>query len=117
MLKFFAPLFEDFHMIIVYYTGKEMISYDESLSIKGSKGNVFLQMKRGDMSQAICTVVTSFESSMKDNIPFSKIEMIPVDLLSSWCVMYCGGSKRLRDDLASFCRSEGVQFNSEVFDW
>ena len=104
-------------MIIVYYTGKERISHDESLSIKGSKSNVFLQMKRGDMSQAISTIVTLFESSMNNNTPFSKIEMIPVDLLTSWCVMYRGGSKRLRNDLASFCRTAGVQFSSEVFDW
>jgi len=116
MLKFFAPLFEDFHMIMVYYTGREMISYEESMRIKGSKGNVFLQMKRGDMTNAISTVVTSYENSMQDT-PFSKMEMIPTDTLSSWCVMYCGGSKRLCGDLSSFCQNASVEFHSELFDW
>ena len=55
MLKFFAPLFVDFHMIMIYYTGNEKLSVEDARRIRLSngKGNVFLRTSRGDLTNAI----------------------------------------------------------------
>lgn len=118
MLKFFAPLFEDFHMIMIYYTGNEKLSVGDARRIRSSngKGNVFLKTSRGDFMNAISVVVSAYESEMH-GLPMKSIKAVPKEALKTWCVMYCGGSKGICDNLQSFSKDLGVSFHSERFDW
>lgn len=36
---------------------------------------------------------------------------------ASWCVLYCGGSFKIRDDLGGFAKKHNMGFQSELFDW
>ena len=42
---------------------------------------------------------------------------IPEYLLETWVLLYCGGSTRIRDELALFAKKSGIGWHSELFDW
>ncbi len=121
MLKFFAPLFADFHMIMIYYTGEEKLSVEDARRIRSSgNGNIFLKTSRGDFLNAISVVVSAYESEMAmpgSLSPMKSIEQVPKEALKTWCFMYCGGSKKICDNMESFSKEHGVSFRSELFDW
>ncbi len=119
MLKFFAPLFVDFHMIMIYYTGEEKLSVEDARRIRSAgNGNIFLKTSRGDFLNATSVVVSAYESEMSSSSsPMKSIEQVPKEALKTWCFMYCGGSKRICDDMESFSKDHGVSFRSERFDW
>ncbi len=120
MLQFFAPLFEDFHMIMIYYTGKEKLSTEDARQIRSnrnSNGNIFLKTSRGDFTNAISVVVSAYESNLLGSTHMKSIAEVPKEALKTWCFMYCGGSKKISDDLECFSKEHGVSFRSENFDW
>ena len=117
MLKFFAPLITDSHLAAIYYTGKEKLSDEEVFKIS-SYGNIFLQQSRpkdgfGGVAESI---IVEFEN----HINLSSVDCIKeIDSRkkAAWCVLYCGGSKRIRDELKDFSKGNGLGFESELFLW
>ncbi len=106
---------------MIYYTGREKLSAEDTHQIRSSNrngnGNVYLKPSRGDFTNAISSVVGAFESEMSGLSPIKSIAEVPKDALKTWCFMYCGGSKKLSDDIESFSKKYGVSFRSERFDW
>lgn len=115
MLLFFSPLLSDFHFALIYYTGPDPISVNDAYKVR-SNGNVFLKTKRGDFNYAIACVITSFESSTRDSI-YSDLKSVPIEALHAWSVLYCGGSRKVLDSIASFSNENDIHFHYEVFDW
>jgi hypothetical protein len=117
MLKFFAPLLKDAHLAIIYYTGKEELS-DGSIAKLQSYGNIWIQQSRpkSGLTGTIETAISMFESQMNDT---AKTPLHAIDEIhrAAWCVLYCGGSKVLRNELHGFSKSYGLGFESELFDW
>ena len=116
MLKFFAPLVSDAHLAVVFYTGKEKLGDEEVGKIR-SHGNIYLQQSRPrSLPEIIEHIIVDFENhlhhSSKDDL-----DMINVSHKSSWCVLYCGGSVRMKDELQDFSETNGVSFKYEVFNW
>ena len=117
MLKFFAPLITDAHVAAIYYTGKEKLDDSEVRKIT-KHGNIYLQQSRpkAGFHGTAETVIVEFEN----HINLSAAETITeIDLRkrTAWCVLYCGGSVRIRDELRDFSHKNGVGFESELFDW
>ncbi len=107
-------------MIMIYYTGKEKLSTEDARQIRSNPngiGNIFLKTSRGDFTNAISVVVSAYESEMMDSSHMKSIADVPKEALKTWCFMYCGGSKKICDDLKCFSRKHGVSFRSEQFDW
>jgi hypothetical protein len=102
-------------MVIIFYTGSERLSVEHARQVR-SYGNVFLQTSRGNFTETISTVVTAFETSMHDT-PHVSMETIPEQVLNAWCIMYCGGSKRIMNDLKTYSKDVCVAFHYELFDW
>lgn len=117
MLKFFAPLIDDAHLAVIYYTGKEKLTTREVLKIT-SHGNIFLQQDRPSdgFSGTVESVIVEFENHINMS-GAEKIEELNMVRKAAWCVLYCGGSKRIKDELHQFSKQNGVGFESELFNW
>lgn len=116
MLKFFAPLIKDAHLAVVFYTGKEKLSESEVKKIC-SFGNIYIQQSRPDsLPDTIATIIVQFNNFLNVT-DAEKIEEIDTICLASWCIFYCGGSKRIRDDLQDLSKKSRVNFEYEMFDW
>ena len=116
MLKFFAPLLGDAHLSVVFYTGKEKLTPHELTTIQ-SHGNIFVQQKRADsMTDTIESLIVQFENNTNDNHVFS-LKGVDASHKKPWCVLYCGGSKRLRDQMKEFTEENGIGWECELFNW
>ena len=124
MLKFFAPLLTDAHLVVIFYTGKKKLSATEVGRIQ-KYGNIFLQQSRPEnLTDTLKLIIVQFESilgldslgiqSFRQN---QKIENIDPDSRAAWCIFYCGGSKVIRDILKAFARKAGTGWQCELFDW
>mmetsp|Transcript_20553 Transcript_20553/g.30112 ORF Transcript_20553/g.30112 Transcript_20553/m.30112 type:complete len:103 (+) Transcript_20553:952-1260(+) len=101
-----VPLLQDAYMSIIFYTGEEGLTAAEADLVR-SYGNIFLQTGRGSFTDTISTVVDVY-GNCGESSPRKE----------SWCVMYCGSSDRLRDEMAVHSKEVvGVAFRSETFRW
>ncbi len=117
MLKFFAPLIRDAHVAAIYYTGKEKLTPNEVLEIC-AHGNIYLQQTRPP--NGFVGVAESIIVEFENHIHFSdvsKVREIASLKRAAWCVLYCGGSVRIRDELKGFAQKNHLGFESELFDW
>ncbi len=117
MLKFFAPLLTDAHIAAIYYTGKDKLDHKEVSDIC-AHANIYIQQARPPKGfvGAAESVILEFEN----HINLSRARKIKdVDLMkrAAWCVLYCGGSVRIRDELKGFAKENRLGFESELFDW
>jgi hypothetical protein len=116
MLKFFAPLIKDAHLAVVFYTGKNKLSSNEVDNIC-SYGNIFIQQSRpASLPGTIESIILEFENHIYSSSAKSMSEIERIKR-AAWCVLYCGGSTMIRDDLHNFAKENKVGFNSELFDW
>lgn len=58
----------------------------------------------------------------RGGIPSEAVSQINIDSmdeesLRAWCVLYCGGSQKLKDDLRRYTKEKKVKFECEKFDW
>lgn len=117
LLKFFAPLIKDAHLSVIYYTNKvNKLSPSEVMELS-SHGNIYIQQSRPpSLTKTIETIVVEFEKKLNNS---SVVSMRDLDMIykAAWCLLYCGGSKRIRDDISDFAKYNGVNFESELFDW
>ena len=124
MLKFFSPLLKDAHLAVVFYTGKETLTSKELSKIR-SHGNIFVYTKRpDDLTGTIDSVITMFENHMsiadkETGCIFLAQDLSQVDVLHrrEWCVLYCGGSKSLMDQLHDFAEGNDLGWQCESFNW
>ncbi len=116
MLKFFAPLIQDAHLAVVFYTGKEKLKWQDVRKIT-SNGNIFIQQSRPEsLTDTIGGVMVQFENHL--NLSNAKtVKDLALRNRTAWCILYCGGSIRIRDDLRNYSKSTRVQFECEMFDW
>jgi len=125
MLKFFAPLFADAHLSAIYYTGKEPLTPDDMKQVR-SYGKIFLQIGRPkELTDVIQSLIITFENAIDtltrsfENQPISQLSMDTMDEQNkkAWCVFYCGGSLRIRDNMRDYTKRVGIEFEFELFDW
>ena len=118
LLKFFAPLMKDAHLAVFFYTGKDKLSTTEVLTISAF-GNIYIQQSRPtSLEGTIGSIMVEFENHLSPTADSSSnIEEIKSKKKASWCVLYCGGSKRIERELKDFSKSNGLGFQSELFDW
>ena len=120
MLKFFVPLFEeDATIAIIYYTGKEPLSDVELLGLSSSS-NIFIHMARPEsLTDTVSTVITEIEC-VTGGIDYPcthHVSDIPLELRKQWCILYCGGSKKIRDMFSEYSNEMKVKYEYELFDW
>jgi hypothetical protein len=118
MLQFFAPLLKDAHLSVVFYTNKDdPLTKAEEIKIR-SHGNIFVENERPkNLTSTIDLLITMFENGM--NEPPSAQNLSDIDVLhrKSWCVLYCGGAKAIRNDLHGFAEKKGLGWECESFNW
>ena len=117
MLKFFAPLLSDAQVATVYYTGQPKLSTDELQAITASRGNIFIHQRRPQLASCFARTIIAFESAASGVASATTVEDVDPSLRASWCGLYCGGSKRIQDELAKAARKWGVGWQAELFDW
>ena len=109
MLQFFAPLLDDACVCLVYYTGKAPLSTEQRSDIK-QHGAIEIFTKRPMLAKLVDQVICKFEGarSMSD---------VSRDARSSWCMLYCGGSRAIEGSLRKKAGDLGIGWQSELFDW
>jgi len=122
MLKFFAPLFKDAHMVLVFYTGKEKLGKTELKHIRSYGNTVYVQQSRpASLEKTMASVIVQYEIAANDERMslrrITSMETIPPKARASWCVLYCGGSIFLKDKFKKFTKEWGIGWQSELFDW
>jgi len=131
MLKFFAPLLQDAHIAAIFYTGKNYVFTERELTTLRSYGNIYIEQKRPDsLTGVIESLIVTFENQAQTHrqlslqnkirshvINQSTIDDIDKERLKAWCVLYCGGSQRIQEDLSKYSKGIGVKFDYERFDW
>ena len=120
-LRFFAPLLNDAHLALVFYTGEEKLSPDEDSFLR-TFGNIFIQQTRPkSLLDIVACVITQMENEGVDEnvscVGMQHLDDIDVNRKSSWCVFYCGGSVAIRDDLSTFTQKHNFGWKHEMFDW
>jgi len=128
MVKFFAPLLKDVHIAVIFYTGKDKLSSTELKRIK-SLGNIFIQQSRPkSLTETIASLIVMFEQGfmnernesircLESNFKIQCLNDIHKELRATWVALYCGGSTRIRDELAMFAKKSGIGWECELFDW
>ncbi len=116
LLQFFAPLITDAHLSIIYYTGKQKFNEEQLLELS-SHGNIYIQQSRPkSFTESIETVICEFENNLHGSC-IDSIKELDMMKREAWCLLYCGGSKRIQNDLKSYSKINGLGFESELFDW
>mmetsp|Transcript_1585 Transcript_1585/g.1899 ORF Transcript_1585/g.1899 Transcript_1585/m.1899 type:complete len:325 (+) Transcript_1585:146-1120(+) len=119
MAKFFAPLLKDAHLSVIFYTGKEKLTSAELGRIR-SQGNIFIQQSRpSSLTGTIGSIITLFENEMNGGSDDGAANIMDIDrsLRNAWCLLYCGGSKIIRDQMKTFAKEKGLGWECELFDW
>lgn len=125
MLKFFAPLLKDCHMAAIYYTGKDKLTPKELNRVR-RYGNIYVQQSRPNLIETIAGLIVLFERSFvtheskRDSMNVKWIRTmndLSMNTRQTWVLLYCGGSLRIRDDLAAFAKKTKIGWQSELFDW
>jgi len=116
MLKFFIPIIEDAHICVIYYTGKVKLSRGEVKALTKS-GRIYIQQSRpASLTGSISTIICETVSQIEDK-PISKIEDISIKARLQWCMLYCGGSIRIKDEFSKFSKEKKIKFDFELFNW
>ena len=120
-LRFFAPLFYDVHLTLVFYTGEEKLGQDE-ISYLCAFGNIFIQQSRPEsISDTISSIIVQFDNQCHNELAINgqakELEDIDEAHKSSWCVLYCGGSGAIKDNLSAFTKKHNLGWKYEMFDW
>ena len=118
MLMFFAPLLKDAHLNVVFYTGKQKIALYELATIQ-SYGNIYVEQNRAkSLTGTIESLIIQFENNMNQDGPFvSTIKGLEMSHRQAWCVLYCGGSKHLRNEMEEFTKKNEIGWECEQFNW
>lgn len=64
----------------------------------------------------IGTIIVEFEKFLNLS-DVESIDELDAFKKAAWCVLYCGGSLRVKDELSDFSKRSGVGFECELFDW
>ena len=119
MLKFFAPLLKDAHLSVVYYTNKnDLLTNREMLKLRSYR-NIFIQQSRPEsLTNTIEYIITSIEHCMSP-MAMEDRNLMTVDIThrAAWCVLYCGGSVEIRNQLHQFTKDKGLGWECEQFNW
>ncbi len=116
LLTFIAPLVKDAHLAVIFYTGKEKLSFREIITIS-SFGNIYIQQSRPkSFPDTIRSIILGFENHL--NSPrVGTFDEIELKKIAAWCIFYCGGSEGIESQLQVFSKMNGIGFASEKFDW
>lgn len=116
MLRFFAPLLNDAHLALVFYTGKKKITNEEVRELEAF-GKIFIQQHRpSSITTIVEKVVIEFEKHLNLSTAQSLCEIERVNR-SKWCLLYCGGRVELKSQLHKFSKVNKLGFESEMFNW
>ena len=119
MLQFFAPLLKDAHLAVVFYTNKkDLLTAQEEAKIR-SHGNIFIQSSRpASLKDTIASIITTFENELNEMGPSVRsLSKVDPSHRAAWCVLYCGGSEAMKNELHTFTKEKGLGWECEVFDW
>jgi hypothetical protein len=147
MLKFFAPLMKDVHVAIIFYTGKEKLTPAEVDRLRAHGRIFVQQSRPESLTGTIYSIIQEFEEALKDRSDEERTQLLgrrrrsmftpdnaksmmnlvnftgrheqaeQTAYLDTWCLLYCGGSTFIRDELESFAKKKGIGWNCELFDW
>jgi len=130
MVKFFAPLLKDAHVVLIFYTGKNYVFTEDELIGLRSYGNIYIDQKRPkSLTGVIESLILTFENQSRvcrhttfQTVPQALIRQLTIqgldkETLAAWCVLYCGGSARIQKALDTYADQIGIKFDSEKFDW
>ena len=96
MLKFFAPLLNDAHFAIIFYTGKTKLSASDITEFD-LYGNIYIQIGRPKKPNGLDVIISCVIVKLEHIFdPFGeKRSLEDLELLrkQAWCVLYCGGAK------------------------
>jgi len=116
MLKFFIPIIQEAHICVIYYTGKVKLSRAEVKDLTKS-GKIYIQQSRpASLTGSISTLISE-TASLVEKKPVSSIDDLSIKARKQWCMLYCGGSIRIKDDLKKFSKEKKVKFDYELFNW
>ena len=121
MLKFFVPQMKDAHLAIVYYTGGDLTEAEVQRYI--AIGNIYIAQKRAHFPSTIdkvvplCTDVINGGDGKKASSSRLGIKEMPKQIRDQWCVLYCGGSKKICNEAQDHWKHIGIHFEYELFDW
>lgn len=116
MLKFFIPIIEDAHICVIYYTGKVKLTRVEVKALTKS-GKIFIQQARpASLTGSISTIISETHSQLEDK-KFRSVDDMPIKARKQWCMLYCGGSLRIKDDFQKFSKEKKIKFDFELFNW
>ena len=121
MLKFFAPLLQDAHLNIIFYTGKTELTPSEMAEFT-SYGNIYIHLGRAKkpntLDEIIKRVIVQLETVMSpERTKLRRLEDLDVLRRKNWCVLYCGGVKQVVDELCTFTTKYQLGWEFEQFDW
>jgi hypothetical protein len=89
--------------------GKKALTAKETSKITQC-GKIAIFRKRPVLDALVGKVMASFEG-------VSNAADIGRDARASWCMLYCGGSKKIEESLRTTAHSYGIGWQSELFDW
>jgi len=131
MLKYFAPLLNDSHVAVLFYTGNDYTLSVEELAVLRSYGNIYIELGRPkDITAVIKSLIETYETQsykfmqdasgeMSQTHTLSQITIDSMDeeSLRGWCMLYCGGSLTIEHIIRGYANEKGITFNCEMFDW
>ena len=121
MLKFFAPLLKSAHLVLIYYTGKEKLTSGELKGLRDhGNGNIYIQQSRPNIVAVLTSVIVHLENQVGffgELDAMSSLQQIDLSARKAWCVLYCGGSIKIKDMIKQFTKDAGVGWQCELFDW
>jgi hypothetical protein len=120
MLKFFAPLLNDAHLAIIFYTGKTKLSASDIAEFD-LYGNIYIQIGRPKKPNGLDVIISCVIVKLENIFdPFGeKRSLEDLELLrkQAWCVLYCGGAKAVVEELTEFTTKHQIGWEFEQFDW
>ena len=109
-------------MVVIYYTGKEKLTDTEVTSVC-SHGSIYLQQSRAvSLVTTISQIILELERrehslSNMNRCKIGVLKDIDIRKRAAWCVLYCGGSKSIKNELKMFTLKNEIGWESELFDW
>jgi len=85
-------------------------------------GNIYLEQERANFPRTIdtvvplCTDIINGGDGETANTDSLGIKEMPKQIRDQWCVLYCGGSKKIKDESEDHCKHVGVHYEYELFD-
>lgn len=108
-------------MAIIYYTGKEKLTPAEKRGLEAeSNGNIIIlgreDRPKGGFVDVSTTIILNTVGLMYEE-HFDNMSQLPLKARNQWCILYCGGSKKIKEDFIEYSKKTSVKFEVEQFNW